>query len=70
MVFRDIRFPHMTVCPPEDTYTNLNYDLINIKNGTLDVKQRNELLTYTLKLLHEPFFNVILHNQSILLEEN
>ena len=23
----EIRFPKVTVCPPQDTYTNLNYDL-------------------------------------------
>ena len=29
---RKIRFPKVTVCPPKNTYTDLNYDLIMAKN--------------------------------------
>ena len=29
-------FPTMTVCPPKDTYTDLNYDLMTVKNKTVD----------------------------------
>ena len=28
----EVRFPKVTVCPPQDTYTNLNYDLVMAEN--------------------------------------
>ena len=30
----EMTFPKISVCPPRDTYTNLNYDLMNINNTT------------------------------------
>ena len=41
---RDITFPMVTVCPPKNTYTNLNYDMIAIKNVSLDNQTRDYLL--------------------------
>ena len=32
----EIRFPKVTVCPPQDTYTNLNYDLMMVGNMSID----------------------------------
>ena len=31
----ELRFPKITVCPPKNTYTNLNYDLVNFVNISL-----------------------------------
>ena len=28
----EMTFPKISVCPPRDTYTNLNYDVMNINN--------------------------------------
>ena len=39
----EITFPKVTVCPPKNTFTNLNYDLIRIENMTIDIEIRNEL---------------------------
>ena len=41
----EITFPKVTVCPPKNTYTDLNYDLMMAENMTLDNETRNELLT-------------------------
>ena len=35
MSIEDITFPKVTVCPPPNTYTNLNYDLITVGNKTM-----------------------------------
>ena len=32
----EITFPKVTVCPPKNTYTDLNYDLLMAENMTLD----------------------------------
>ena len=44
-------FPKVTVCPPKNTYTDLNYELMMTQNMTLDNKTRNELYDYALELL-------------------
>ena len=31
-----IAFPKLTVCPPKNTYTNLNFDLMKLENMSLD----------------------------------
>ena len=38
---KEITFPKVTVCPPKKTYTDLNYELLRIKNHTLDKHTRN-----------------------------
>ena len=43
---KEITFPKLTVCPPKNTYTDLNYDLMMTENMTLDHETRNELANY------------------------
>ena len=40
-----IRFPKVTICPPPNTYTNLNYDLLRSGNMTMqdDIKGKQHL---------------------------
>ena len=66
----EITFPKVTVCPPVDTYTDLNYDIVMSKNMTLSSSKREELLQFTLQLLHQPYYEEILRNLSTLEEEN
>ena len=40
----DLKFPKLTVCPPKNTFTDLNYDLMITENITLTEKQKNGLL--------------------------
>ena len=47
----EIIFPKVTVCPPKNTYTDLNYDLMTTENMTLDNDIRNGLLTYAIEML-------------------
>ena len=48
-----ITFPKVIVCPPKNTYTDLNYDLKMTENLTLHDDIRNELSTYSAELLYE-----------------
>ena len=32
----EIKFPKVTVCPPKNTFTDLNYDLVALENITLN----------------------------------
>ena len=48
----ELTFPKVTVCPPKNSYTDLNYDLMMINNMTLNKTTRDELSNYALKLLN------------------
>ena len=37
----NLKFPKVTVCPPMNTFTNLNYDLMKVENMTLDGDTKN-----------------------------
>ena len=41
----EVSFPKITVCPPEDTYTNLNYDLQQAENKSIDFNKNSFEMT-------------------------
>ena len=65
-----ITLPKVTVCPPKNTYTNLNYDLLMLKDMALDNDSRNELTQYAVGLIQDHVYNDIMTNISLLEEEN
>ena len=52
----DIKFPKVVVCPPRDTYTNMNFDLVQAENITLDVVTRKAFTEYALDVVQDQFF--------------
>ena len=60
----EITFPKVTVCPPKNTYTDLNYDLMMTKNMTLDNDTRKELTKYTVDLLYNHLYDTLMTNLS------
>ena len=65
-----LRFPKITVCPPKNTFTNLNYDLMKTENMTLDNKTRLELIDYFYELNHDETFFKVLKDIDLLTNEN
>ena len=63
-------FPIVTVCPPLNTITNMNYDLVNAKNHTIPSQIRKDLEKLSSKLLQEEEFHVNIQNQISFKEEN
>ena len=57
-----ITFPNVTVCPPRNSFLNLNYDIIQSENLTPSAKIRNELFEYTLNVIQDDFYNEIITN--------
>ena len=53
----EIKLPKVTVCPPKNTFTDLNYDLIMTENTTLTDKMRYELFKYALEVINEDSFS-------------
>ena len=52
----EIKFPKVTVCPPKNTYTDLNYDLMLAENFTLTDEIREELINYSRKVIDEHIY--------------
>ena len=51
-----IKLPKVTVCPPKNTFTDLNYDLMMTENITLTKEMRDEMFKYTLEVINEDSF--------------
>ena len=66
----DMTFPKLTVCPPKNTYTDLNYDLKITENMTLNNDTRIELANYAMELLYDQLHVNLLRNVSKLEEED
>ena len=60
----NIMFPKITVCPPKNTYTDLNYYLVKAENMTLDNTTRKELANYAMELLYDHLYDNIMRNLS------
>ena len=43
-------FPLINVCPPEDTFTTMNYDLVKADNATFDKDVRDNLVKQGLRV--------------------
>ena len=52
----EVTFPKVTVCPPKNTYTDLNYDLMLTANMTLTEAMRDEIFEYAFEVLTENTF--------------
>ena len=59
-----ITFPNVTVCPPRNSFLNLNYDIMLSQNKTLDNKARKELFDYSLDVINDEFYEEIMANLS------
>ena len=51
-----ITLPKVTVCPPKNTFTDLNYDLMRAENLELDDDQKYQLFEMALGLLERKYF--------------
>ena len=65
----ELTFPKVTVCPPKNTYTDLNYDLMMTGNMTMDNDTRQELTNYALEMLYDQLYEGMMKTMSKL-EEN
>ena len=59
-----ITFPNVTICPPTNSYLNLNYDLMKSTEMNLDNVTRSELLDDAIGVIHEEFCNELMTNLS------
>ena len=64
-----ITYPKVTVCPPKNTYTDLNYDLMKLENKTLNNDTRYELEHYAIELLQLDLYEHLMHRLNIIHED-
>ena len=51
-----VKFPRISVCPPKNTFTSLNYDLMKVENSMFDEDQRLKFLNYVTEPIFDAFF--------------
>ena len=59
-----LKLPKGIVCPPKDTFTDLNYDILMAENVTLDQNTRDELTDLALQLLWDQLHEETMANLS------
>ena len=59
-----ITFPNVTVCPPRNSFLNLNYDIIQSEKIKLDEDTRKELFEHAKELIQESIYEEVLKNLS------
>ena len=62
----EITFPKVTVCPPKNTFTDLNQNLLMTQNMTLDTDIRTELQNFAIEAVNDCLHDNILKNLSLL----
>ena len=62
----DLTFPKVTVCPPRDTYTDLNFDLKILRNMTLDNDTRSTIMNYAYTFLWDHLNQTIMKNMMLI----
>ena len=64
-----ITFPKITVCPPKNTFTDLNFDIMMNANVTLTQNTRDKLSNLAVRKLNDWLFSQVMKNLSMV-EDN
>ena len=59
-----LTFPNVTICPPKNSYTNINMDIIESEKISITRQTIDELRDYAHEVLQEAFYNELLKNLS------
>ena len=57
-----LQFPKVTVCPPRDTFTNLNYDIEMLGDKKIDADKRDDLIQFIFDEMHDKQFENMMKN--------
>ena len=61
-----LTLPNITVCPPKNSYLNLNYDIVKSEEVIIDNDTRQELLEYAIEVVQDALHAEMMKNLSIL----
>ena len=60
----ELTLPNVTVCPPENSLLNMNYDIVHSEEMKLDNDTRHELFDFALDVVQDEFFHETMRNLS------
>ena len=66
----DLRFPVVTVCPPKNSFTNLNYDIKNLEDVEMSRETRDEVLEIVLTELYDSYHDDLMTNMTKLEDDD
>ena len=66
----EIRFPTLTVCPPKNSFLNLNYDIFKSVQMKIEKEQRTELFDYAIDIIQKNLYNEVMKNLSMIEDPN
>merc|ERR1712074_381846 len=58
MPIAEMRLPKVTVCPPKNTFTDLNYDLMLAENVTFTQEMEDEMFESAVEIAEEDVFSM------------
>ena len=61
----DITYPNITVCPPKNSFLNLNYDIMKSTDIKLNATTRKQLLDYAFHTTQDVFWEELMLNFGI-----
>ena len=59
-----ITLPNVTICPPKNSFLNLNYDILQAEKQNLLQKTRHELFDHALEVVQNRFYDEMMTNLS------
>ena len=66
----EITIPKVTVCPPKNTYTDLNYDLMMARNMTMNNDTKNELVNNVKDALYDSYSQYMINKYNMFEHSN
>ena len=61
-----LTLPNITVCPPEESVLNLNYDIVESEKVEIDNESRQELIEYAVEIVQDFYYAEMMRNVSVL----
>ena len=49
----EVRLPRITVCPPRNTFTDLNFDLMSLNNSTLNSSNKDQATRFAMEVIQD-----------------
>ena len=59
-----ITFPNVTVCPPKNSFLNLNYDILQSEKVKINKEMKDKMIETTLVTIQDHFFKEMMANLS------
>ena len=49
----EVKLPRINVCPPRNTFTDLNVDLMNLNNATLNSSNKDQIIRFAMEVIQD-----------------